>query len=417
MKKVIICAIGLALATSLSTSAFGQNSDQVREMYEKYKKSQGRKSTQSTEKYQSPEIFEDTLANSNELSEPTTREGSDSAEAIYSDSDDRLDQESVASDEMTLKPFGYDMFTERSANFAPPEIATVPPSYKIGPGDNLLVNMWGRVDMELDLTVNREGRVFIPKAGDIVCYGLNLEELQKRFRERLSKVYSEFNLSVTLGKIRTIKVYIYGDVKQPGGYTLSSLSTLFNALYAARGPNERGSMRKVRLLRGGETVNQVDLYDFLLSGDSSDDSKLESEDVVFVPLAGEMVTVNGEVRRPAIYELTGGEQIDGVIALAGGMKPTAYGSRVMIDRIGDNDSRKILDVDLTSQSETNSPIVMQGGDEVTVFSIDEIHDNVVYLSGHVKHPGTYQCEERPTVSDLIFGEINCTRTPIFAEQI
>lgn len=402
MKKVIICAIGLALATSLSTSAFGQNSDQVREMYEEYKKSQSRKSTQSTEKYKSPEIFEDTLANSDELGEPISRKESDSIDAVYSVSDKRLDREEAVSDKVTLRPFGYDMFTERSADFAPPEIATVPPSYKIGPGDNLLVSMWGRVDMEFDLTVNREGRVFIPKAGDIVCYGLSLDELQKRFHERLSKVYSEFKLSVTLGKIRTIKVYVYGEVKQPGGYTLSSLSTLFNALYAARGPNERGSMRKVRLLRGGETVSHVDLYDFLLSGDSSDDSKLESEDVVFVPLAGEMVTVNGEVRRPAIYELTGGEQIDEVIALAGGVKPTAYENRVMIDRISDNDSRKILDVDLASQSETDSPVVMQGGDEITVFSIDEIHDNVVFLAGHVKHPGAYQCEERPTVSDLIF---------------
>jgi protein involved in polysaccharide export with SLBB domain len=368
-----------------ASSSYGQTPEEVQKMYEEYKGSQGRSSPETIASYESSVIFEDVSVSGGELAAPKQAAPQPSVDASI------------------LKPFGYNMFTEWSADFAPPEIATVPPDYNIGPGDNLLVNMWGRVDMELNLTVNREGKVFIPKVGDIVCYGLTLEELQNRFEKKLSQVYSEFNLSVSLGKIRTIKVFVYGEVKQPGGYTLSSLSTLFNALYAARGPNERGSMRKVRLLRGGKTVRQIDLYNFLLLGDASDDVKLESEDVVFVPLAGDLITMQGEVRRPAVYEILGGERIGDAIELAGGVKPTAYTSRVMVDRVGDADNRKVIDVDLGKAIENGSGLVMKGDDHVTVFSIDQMHENFVFLSGHIKHPGTYQFEEKPTVSELLCG--------------
>jgi len=388
-------AVFMILAISAS-SAFAQYSDEAGKLYERYLQTQKQKSTHSsTEKYRSPDIYGDTLKQPHGMSDSLLTYEDSLAAGLYADNRQNTEKD-------TLRVFGYDMFTDESANFAPPEIATLPHDYAVGPGDNLIVNVWGRVDMELDLTVDREGKVFVPKVGEIICWGVTLPDLEKRFVDKMSKSYSGFELSVTLGKIRTIKVYVYGEVKKPGGYTLSSLSTLFNALYAARGPNGRGSMRKVRLIREGRTAKEVDLYKFLLMGDSSDDIKLESEDVVFVPLAEELVAVTGEVRRPGIYEMIGGERIDDVVALAGGSRPTAYLGRVMVDRVGDGDSRKLIDVDLTEKPSDGNFLAMRPGDLVTVFSIDEMHENAVCLDGYVKHPGSYEINERPSVYDLVF---------------
>jgi polysaccharide export outer membrane protein len=394
MKKATLCVLGLTLTIALSTLLSAQTMEEKKELYEKYLKSKQSSNAESIDTYESPEIFDGAAVD----------EGTNTPEPTPH----KKGTQPATDEEQTdvwgsLKPFGYDMFTERSANFAPPEIATVPPDYEVGPGDNLLVNVWGRVDMELNLTVNREGSVFIPKVGDVICYGLTLEDVQERMRKRLSEIYSEFNMSVTLGKIRTIKVYIYGEVKQPGGYTLSSLSTLFNALYAAKGPNERGSMRKVRLLREGETLQEIDLYKFLLDGDASGDVRLHSEDVVFVPLAGERVSVYGQVKRPAIYELKGGETISDVISLAGGLTASAYAERVQLDRLGKKDSRLILDIDLGSSDRNDGSMIARGGDQMMVFAMNKQRENVVWIEGRVKHPGAFQLEDRPNVSGLIFS--------------
>lgn len=389
---------GLLILTISASSVFAQNSNEARELYERYLKSQNQNQPQSSStSYRSPDIYGDTLAQNRALPDSNVTAEDSLAADLLSHAEKHRQAELD-----TLRVFGYDMFTGESADFAPPKIATLPPDYTVGPGDNLIVTVWGRVDMELDLTVDREGKVFIPKVGEIICWNVTLPDLEKRFVEKMSTAYSGFELSVTLGKIRTIKVYVYGEVKRPGGYTLSSLSTLFNALYAAKGPNDRGSLRHVRLIRGGRTAKEVDLYKFLLMGDSSGDIKLESEDVVFVPLAKKLVAVTGEVRRPAIYEMIGGERIDDVIALAGGARPTAYMGRVMVDRVGDGDSRKLIDVDLTEKPSDGNFLAMRAGDLVTVFSIDEMHNNAVYLDGHVKHPGKYEINERPSVYELVF---------------
>ncbi|MBU1317890.1 MAG: SLBB domain-containing protein [candidate division Zixibacteria bacterium] len=393
MKKTSLCVLGAILAVTFCSLVHAQSMDEKKQAYEQYMRSKKASGTESVESYTSPEIYESTIADQGGMvaTEPAASGGaqvtSSSPTDIWGD----------------LQPFGYDMFTERSANFAPPEIATVPPDYEIGPGDNLLVSIWGRVDLELSLTVNREGRVFIPKVGEVVCYGLTLDGLHGRLEKKLSAFYSEFNMSVSLGKIRTIKVYVYGEVKQPGGYTLSSLSTLFNALYTAQGPNARGSMRKVRLLRGGKTYKEIDLYSFLLSGDASGDVKLHSEDVVFVPLAGERVNVYGEVNRPAVYELHGGETIAQVVELAGGLAPSAYTRRIQLDRLGSNDSRVIHDIDLREESGSDGNMTARGGDQIMVFSMNKLRENVVWLEGRVKHPGAFQIEERPNIASLLFN--------------
>jgi len=303
-----------------------------------------------------------------------------------------------------LKYFGENLFSSAKADFSPPPIAAVPPDYRLGPGDNLVVNLWGSVDLELNLTVDREGKVFVPQAGDIPAFGMTLEEFRERLEKRLSTIYSNFGMNVMLGKIRTIRVYVYGEVKNPGGYTLSSLSTIMNALYFSGGPTANGSLRDIRLVRSGRTIASIDFYRFLLQGELADNQLLESEDVIFVPVVGPRVAVRGEVKRPAIYELKGNESLLDVIALAGGVDDNAYLGRVMIDRIKDGDDRQLLDLSLASADDkaiNNIPI--NAGDDISVFGIYEMRQNIVWLTGHVKHPGAYQLEEHETISGLLDG--------------
>jgi len=400
MKIFRLIGVGLAVLI-LTSQSHAQSSDEAERLYQQYLKAQKGKSEQAPQSYKSPDIYGDTMhAQKGEAQDIDMRAlGSIQGDSMMKFNPELFDQSHIDS----LMLFGYDMFAERSSSFAPPATASVPSDYRIGPGDNIIVSMWGRVDMEMELTVNREGRVFIPKAGNLACNDLTLDELEKRLKNRLSDVYSEFNLSVTLGKVRSIKVYVYGEVKQPGGYVLSSLSTLFNALYEARGPNERGSLRKIRLLRDGKTISEVDLYDFLLHGNAGGNVKLESEDVIFVPLAGDLVEIRGEVKRPAIYELRGGETIRDVIGLAGGMTPEAFASRIMVDRIAEADGRFVQDIDLATTDSSLADAQAKAGDRVTVYPMDGMHRNAVWLVGHVKHPGAYQLEQRTYVSDLIFN--------------
>ncbi len=388
MRKCLQLLTITCLVAATALPAAGQIDQDTKELYESYIEQQVKKQTPHTTTYRSPEVFEDTV-----MAEPVIQPSSKGTETPATDQP----RESRETDSLRL--FGYDMFSQSASDFAPPLIATVPPDYRLGPGDNILVNLWGRVDMEMDLTVNREGTVFIPKVGEIVCNSLTLDEVKARLKQRLSAVYSDFRLGVSLGKIRTIQVYVYGEVKQPGGYALSSLSTLFNALYAARGPNERGSMRRIRLLRGGRLLAEVDLYKFLLSGDLSGNLALESEDVVFVSLANGLVSVTGEVRRPAIYELRDGEQIGDVLDMAGGTASAAYIKRVMVERVG-NDHRNIIDVNL-AELDDDAALLMQDGDVVTVFATDQTREDIVWIDGHVKHPGVFQLADHPRVSNLI----------------
>ncbi|HBC47997.1 MAG TPA: hypothetical protein DCZ43_13190 [candidate division Zixibacteria bacterium] len=307
-----------------------------------------------------------------------------------------------------LKIFGYNLFDGTPESFSPILEATPPPDYKIGPGDNVLVNIWGRVDMQLDLTVDREGKVFIPKAGEISAWGITLDQFKELVGSRLSAIYSGYEFSVTLGKIRRIKVFVYGEVKRPGGYTTSSLATLFNALYLAGGPTSTGSLRNIRHIRNSKVAAQIDLYRFLIDGDNSQDSKLESGDVIFVPVSGPLVQISGQVKRPAIYELAQNEKISDLIALAGGTTAEAFLEMVSVDRVGKEDSRVIEDVDLSEKTKMSNPhafaksdLMLKDGDRLKIPSVYELRKNTVKLMGNVKHPGVFGLSDSMRVSDLI----------------
>ena len=312
----------------------------------------------------------------------------------------------LSKDSLTI--FGFNLFEGSPESFSPVMEATPPSDYRLGPGDNVVVNVWGRVDLQLDLTVDREGKVFIPKAGEINAWGATLDEFRRLVDSRLASIYSGYQFSVSLGKIRRIKVFVYGEVKRPGGYTTSSLATLFNALYLAGGPNPTGSLRTIKHIRGNKVLAQVDLYNFLLNGDNTQDSRLESGDVIFVPVVGPLVRISGQVKRPAIYEIVGQEKINDLIALAGGPTSEALLEMISIDRVGHDDSRVIQDIDLSlarkerdPQGFTSANLILKDGDRLRLPSLFDFRKNTVMLTGNVKHPGVYGLEDSMRVSDLI----------------
>jgi len=293
------------------------------------------------------------------------------------------------------------MFDTAPGSFSPIMESTPPPDYKLGPGDKVLINVWGRVDMQLNLTIDREGKIFIPKVGEIIAWGLTIDNFEKRIRKAMSKIYSDFQLSVSLGKIKQIKVFVYGELKKPGGYTTSSLSTLFNVLYLAGGPSSTGSLRGIKHIRNNKVLKVIDLYRFLLEGDNSDDSRLESGDVIFVPVVGPVVSISGQIKRPAKYELMGGENLQDLIDVAGGATAEAFLESIDIDRIGENDSRIIKNVDLTRKELESDVITVRDGDRIYVPSMFSARKNTVFLSGHVKHPGIYGRTDSMRISDLL----------------
>lgn len=312
-------------------------------------------------------------------------------------SDSSQKQENAAE----LKPFGFEIFQSSEASFAPIPETPVPETYLLGPGDQLLVNLWGRADEEFNLSVDREGKIFIPKVGEIVVWGMTVPQFESKLKTRLAKIYSNFHVSVMLGKLRSVKIFVLGEVKRPGGYTLSSLSTFFSALYAAGGPTERGSMRKIKILRQNREVTELDLYDFLLKGYIASDQKLETGDVVYVPVSGPQAKIKGEVRRPAVYELKGSEKIWDLIDLAGGLLPTAYLKQVVLDRLQQKDQRELVNLDLSDSTREMKNLPLRDGDEISVLSKYQFRPNVVWVTGKVKHPGGFERREGMRVKELL----------------
>ncbi|MCK4385245.1 MAG: SLBB domain-containing protein [candidate division Zixibacteria bacterium] len=396
MKKIALMLIVAILSFFLlNFPLFAQSLEEKEKLYQEYLKKKVASEEGDIPKYQTPEIYEQT--------EPVVEKKKKSPVSVSSPVATVSPQIPKAGPD-SLQPFGYDMFNVSPLSFAPLAPTSVPPDYTLGPGDNVIVNLWGKVDLELDLTVDREGKVFIPKAGDLTVWGLSLDQFEEKLTKKLSTIYSGFEMSVIMGKIRSIKVFVFGEVTNPGGYTISSLSTLFNALYIAGGPNQRGSMRKIKLNRNNREIAIVDLYDFLLKGYNKDNIKLASNDVIYVPVVGPLVKIRGEIKRPAIYELKGGETILDLINLAGALKPTAYLERVMVDRIAGQDHRVLLDVNLYNQSTLEKEnLKLKDGDDVSIFSIFDLIENLVWIDGQVKHPGAFQRNPGMRVWDLIRG--------------
>ncbi len=315
------------------------------------------------------------------------------------------DSVTVPKDRMTpfeeLKPFGQELFGGPRETTPPADIASSG-DYILGPGDNVIVSLWGRVEQEYDLTVDREGKVFIPKVGEISAWGKSLDDFKSYVRKKLTAVYSDFQMNASLGKIRSIRIYVTGEVNLPGAYTVSSLTSLFNALYLAGGPNNNGSMRDIRLMRSGKVSATLDLYRFLLQGDNTSDVRLESGDAIFVPVAGARVAIRGEIRRPAVYELRSGETAMQLLGLAGNPTPQAHLDRVLLERISAKGEWEVVDLNLNKNSTRPvSDVPLTDGDRMTVYSIYDVKTNMVSISGKVKHPGYYERNDSTRILDIL----------------
>jgi polysaccharide export outer membrane protein len=306
-----------------------------------------------------------------------------------------------------IRQYGYTMFASNVTTFAPVDDMPVGPDYVVGPGDDLNINVWGPVDTSLVRTVDRNGSIVLPKVGDLRVWGMTFSEADRLIREQLARYFRGFQTSVTMGRLRTVRVYVVGEVCQPGVYTFSSLSTVTNALYGAGGPTKLGSLRNVRLLRNHHVVGTLDLYDFLQRGDRTRDFRLESGDTIFVPTIGDVTTVAGEVKRPAVYELRGDVRLADVIEMAGGVTPGSYLRRVQVVRTQPSAERVTLDVDMSryylrGDDAGNPPV--QGGDLVLIRRSDPRIYNTVKVDGAVKYPGLYELKPLMRISDLLGPE-------------
>jgi protein involved in polysaccharide export with SLBB domain len=304
-----------------------------------------------------------------------------------------------------LRQFGYDIFETTVSTFAPITDVPVGPDYVIGPGDSFTIVIWGRVNLTYKVTVDRNGEITLPEIGVLKVWGLTLKEMKDYLQYEFSRRYTKFKMNITMGKLRSIRIFVVGEAVTPGSYSLSSLSTLFNALFAAGGPSKRGTLRNIQLIRDNKIIKTVDLYDFLLKGDKSQDVRLQNGDTIFIPMIGPVVGVAGNVKRPAIYEMKEPLNLKEAIDLAGGITPTGYLERVQVERVVAHEYKTVVDFNLSGLLEGQRipqlKTLLQDMDMVKIFPIPPLTQNIVYLEGHVARPGGYGLKKGMRISDLI----------------
>ena len=301
--------------------------------------------------------------------------------------------------EKELKAFGYDLFVRAREAFAPATDIPIPAGYVLGPGDSVLVQLFGKRNVEYELVITRDGLLLFPELGPIPVAGLRFSQLRRRIRARVENQLIGVKASVTLGRLRSIRVFVLGNVERPGSYTVSGLSTLTNALLMSGGIKRSGSLRSIELKRQGKVVSRMDLYDLLLRGDTRADVRLLPGDVIFVPPIGRTAGVGGWVRRPAVYELKDERTVQDLIRIAGGLLPDAFAQATQITRILASGERILMDVDLTKPE--FQPMRVRDGDVVRVAPALERVERVVTLTGSVQRPGDYQWVPGMRLIDLI----------------
>ena len=314
----------------------------------------------------------------------------------------------IPSQRSALKRFGVEVFRNGTGNLDKlPMDLPAGPDYLLGTGDGVSINIRGSVPRIITKTVDREGRLSLPEAGTVVVAGQTVTQAQELIQKSLSTQFRDVKVDVSLTRLRTVRIYVVGDVERPGAYDISALSTPLNALYMAGGPTARGSLRSVRLYHGDHLVRDVDLYDLLLHGVRSGVDRLEPGDTILVPPIGPEVTLAGMVRRPAIYELTTEKDLADVIKLAGGVLVSASLSQINVERIEAHERRLMLKVDLPPATDAEglnkalSGFRVQDGDYVTISPILPYSDQTIYLNGHVFRPGKYPYHPGMQIAELI----------------
>ncbi len=302
-------------------------------------------------------------------------------------------------DDEGAKPFGYDLFQGEPSTFAPVKDIQVPIDYVVGPGDTFNIQLYGNETASYTLTVNRDGRINFPKLGPISVSGMGFDAARAALEHRVAQQLIGTQVSVTMGDLRSIRVFVLGEAEKPGSYTVSGLSTMTNALFVSGGVKMIGSLRDIELKRNGQLVSVLDLYDLLLHGNTSGDRQLKPGDVIFIPPIGATQTVYGAVRRPAIYEVKKEKTAEQLVELADGLLPDADAGLAQLERIEASRLRDMRNVDLDSSAGRNTEIM--NGDKLRVPAIRPTLENSVELSGDVFRPGAFQYRAGLRLTDIL----------------
>jgi polysaccharide biosynthesis/export protein len=302
-------------------------------------------------------------------------------------------------DDEFAKPFGYDLFEGVPSTFAPVKDIQVPIDYVVGPGDTFNIQLYGNETASYSLTVGRDGQIKFPKLGPISVGGMGFDAAREALEHRVSQQLIGTQLSVTMGDLRSIRVFVLGEAEKPGSYTVSGLSTMTNALFVSGGVKTIGSLRNIELKRNGHLVSVLDLYDLLLHGDTSGDHQLMPGDVIFIPPIGPTATVYGAVRRPAIYELKKENKAGQLVEIAGGLSPDADAGIAQLERIETSQLREMRNINLNTSAGRNTEI--SNGDKLRVPVIRPTLENSVELSGYVFRPGAFQYRAGLRLTDVL----------------
>ena len=329
----------------------------------------------------------------------------------YSTSDFKeivIEEQRMSTDELDVRGsnvrniFGHNIFRNRNLTFEPNENLATPDDYKLGPGDEVVINVWGNNEDRIRQTISPEGRIFVTQIGPIYLNGLTIEQANELIRDLFASKYADVadegsDISLTLGNLRTIQVDIMGEVTTPGTYRISPFSTLFHALYNAGGTTSSGSLRSIEVMRNGRKIASSDIYDYLFNGKRSNDIRLQEGDVIIVPTYDRLVEVIGEVKRPSTYELKKGETLSDLIKYSGGMKATAFTNRASVDRVI-NGEKTFAIIESNDFESTR----LDDGDIVNIGKAIDIYDNRVEIGGAVFRPGYYAIDsEVKTIKDLV----------------
>ena len=326
----------------------------------------------------------------------------------FSQSDEQAMQNSAETNESELEPryqkgklvpYGYELFAGSPSTFSPLNDIPVSADYMLGPGDVLQIDLFGKEGESLELGIDATGKVYFPNLGPVSLAGLTFQEAKQKITEMVKQKMIGVKASVSMLELKAIRVFVLGEAYVPGSYVVSSLSTITNALVLSGGIAETGSLRNIQLKRQGKRVQTLDLYSLLLEGDTSKDVTLRSGDVVFIPPVGDTVGIDGEVRRPAIYEFAKGETLGDILGFAGGLLSSAFPAEAMLERIGDNDQKTVID--LNAVPKTLEKTAAQTGDVLKIPSVLAKTENTVALRGHVYRPGVRNWSKGLRLLDVV----------------
>lgn len=301
-------------------------------------------------------------------------------------------------EEDKLQPFGYEMFAGEVDTLTPVDNLPVPNDYVMAPGDEVAIQIYGKSSEELNLVIDRKGRLNFPEFGPIAVSGQTFADMQKHLTGIIKQKMLGVDVLVSMGAMRTMQVYVVGEATQPGAYNVNGLTTVTQALIASGGIKESGSLRHVELKRKGKMVERFDVYDLLLKGDSRSDVRLLSGDTLYIPTKNSSVELDGAVKRPAIYELKGKTTLSRLLSFGGGLQPNAFLSKVNITRMGSNGYEQFT-VDMSTSKGKN--FIIKDGDKVVISKAAESLNNAVALRGEVARQGAYNFKKGMKVSDIV----------------